>query len=100
MRTLSWDLVQCVTNPETFGTIITAICNQNEPLHGDTEINVIIAVSPSWRRKLLRCCRRCPEVLAVVYCFIYLPGAECGEIGEITALTIVNYLYFPLIISN
>ena len=49
MRTLAWDLVQCVTNPETFGTIITAICNQNEPRHGDTEINSIIAVSPSWR---------------------------------------------------
>ena len=51
-------------------------------------------------RKVLCSFRRCLEDLAVVYCFIYLPGSECGEIGEITALTIVNYLYFPLIISN
>lgn len=97
MRTLAWDTAWLVTNPETFGTIITAICNQNEPRLGDTEINVIIIVMG--RRKVLCFCL---EDLAVVYCFIYFPGAEseCGEIGEITAFTIVNYLYFPLIISN
>ena len=48
MRTLAWVTAWFVTNPETFGTIITAICNQNEPRHGDTEINVIIIVRTTW----------------------------------------------------
>ncbi len=89
----------CGANPETFGTIITAICNQNEPRLGDTELNVIIIVRHHRMRIVLCLLGTWLEHLAVVYCFIYLPG-ECGEIGEITALTIVNYLYFPLIISN
>ena len=48
MRTLACDTAWFVTNPETFGAIITAICNQNEPGLGDAGINVIIILRPPW----------------------------------------------------